>query len=202
MLDLVSVYLEQFTYVGIFIILLLCGLGLPLPEETVIIAGGFLAYKGYTNLYMTIAILVGGALVGDVIIYFLGRKWGDKVLRFKFLQAVLTEDKIQKTKEYFGKYGDKAVFLSRFFAGIRPVTFFMSGTMGMEPGKFLLMDGLAAVISIPLNTFVVYYLGADIEHLLRTLKKVNRTLILILCLICLFWIWYQEKKRYGLRKKI
>ncbi|HWP48193.1 MAG TPA: DedA family protein [Candidatus Limnocylindrales bacterium] len=197
MLDLLSVYLEQFTYAGIFVVLLLCGLGLPLPEETVIVAGGFLAYKGYTNLYMTIVVLVIGALTGDGIIYLLGRKWGDRVLGIKFLHTFLTKDKIQKTREYFDKYGDKAVFLARFFAGIRPVTFFMAGTMGMKPKMFLLMDGLASVISIPLNTTLVYYLGADIEHLVLTLRRVNRTLILVLCLICLLWLLYQQKKRYS-----
>jgi hypothetical protein len=64
----------------------------------------------------------------------------------------------------------------------------------MGPGKFILMDGLAAVISIPFNTILVYYLGADIENLLLTLRRVNWTLILILCLTCLIWILYQQKK--------
>jgi Uncharacterized membrane-associated protein len=101
MLDFLATYLEQFTYTGIFVILLLCGLGLPLPEETVIIAGGFLAYKGYTNLYMTIVVLVVGALTGDVTIYSLGQKWGDKVLRFRSLRTFLTEDEVQKNQRVF-----------------------------------------------------------------------------------------------------
>jgi len=83
-----TAYIEEFTYVGIFIALFLCGIGFPLSEELILIVGGFIAFEGYTNIFYTFIVGFIGVVIGDLIIFNIGRKWGSGKGRCKGDRAV------------------------------------------------------------------------------------------------------------------
>ena len=79
MTGLVSTYIEHFTYAGLFLVLMLCGLGLPVPEELPLLTGGFLVYRGITQFPTTLVISLVGVIAGDNSLFFLGRRFGTGV---------------------------------------------------------------------------------------------------------------------------
>ncbi len=79
-LSFLTTYLEEFTYIGIFTILILAGFGLPIPEEIVLVFSGYLAFLEYTKFSSTVLIALLGVLAGDFILFSFGRRWGYVVL--------------------------------------------------------------------------------------------------------------------------
>ena len=96
-----SSYPEIFIYIGIFLLLFLGGVGLPIPEDVVLIVGGYLCYEGYTNFYLTIPFAVIGAIAGDFTVYFIGRGLGLGFINFGYPRRFLSKKRQVKISSYF-----------------------------------------------------------------------------------------------------
>jgi membrane protein DedA with SNARE-associated domain len=171
----------------IFGILLACGIGFPLPEDVPLIASGYLVFDGTMLWIPAIFVALTGVLIGDSILFFLGRNMGLRLLEHPGLQAFFKPEKVRRTRAYFRKYGDKLIFFARFVAGFRAATFFMAGAMKMEYRRFIFLDGLAAAISVPLWIAVGYILGYyfedEISLILKSMKEVKTAVTLVALLI-------------------
>ena len=82
MVGLISAYIEHFTYVGLFVVLMLCGLGLPIPEDVALLAGGYLVHRGITRYPITLAVSLLGVVAGDNSLFFMGRRFGSGLVRY------------------------------------------------------------------------------------------------------------------------
>lgn len=165
--DLLVNYLEHFTYLGIYLILLVSGAGLPIPEEAVLISSGYLVHLGYAHLSIVIPVCLGGMISGDLVTYFIGRRAGPGLLRHPLLRWAMTEERLEKIRRYYTKYGQKTVFFSRYAAGIRQASYFMAGAMGVPLKDFLIMEVLAACSTGPLSVTIAYLLGGHIDSVLE-----------------------------------
>src|SRR5215813_5581042 len=99
-------------YLIIFGILVACGLGFPLPEDIPLIATGYLVWDETMNWAPAIAVTMGGVVIGDTILFFLGSRLGMKILHGEKRPSFLKPEKIRRTRAYFRKYGDKIVFMA------------------------------------------------------------------------------------------
>jgi membrane protein DedA with SNARE-associated domain len=183
-------------YSIIFSILILCGLGLPVPEDIVLIAAGLFAYNGDASLYGMILISLLGVILGDYMLFFIGRRWGLWFLTHRIFKGAFSEKRIMKVHKYFDKYGNKTVFFARFLLGVRAATFFIAGTHTMSAIKFIALDLLGALISIPLIIYLAYHFGGEIEHGVTIIRHTNHTILAIVAICIAFLII-----RYRLRKK-
>jgi membrane protein DedA with SNARE-associated domain len=129
-------------YLIIFGILVACGLGFPLPEDVPLIATGYLVWDMTLEAFPAFLVTMLGVLIGDSILFFLGKNLGMKMLEKPRVQKLFRPEKIRRTKAYFRKYGEKIVFFARFVAGFRAVAFFMAGAMKMRYVRFILLDGI------------------------------------------------------------
>lgn len=164
-------------YAVIFGVLVACGLGFPLPEDVPLIATGYLIWEGTMLWFPAVLITILGVLIGDTLLFFLGRKMGMRILEQERVQTLFKPEKIRRTRAYFRKYGEKLVFFARFVAGFRAAAFFMSGAMGMRYMRFIVLDGIAALLSVPVWIGVGYgmghYLGDEISQILKGMKEVK-----------------------------
>src|SRR5436309_2689978 len=76
-------FVEQFTYLGVFLVLLAGSLGLPIPEEMAIIAAGVMSHEGLIAAWPALVVCVLGVLSGDVVLYWTGRNGGERVLNWR-----------------------------------------------------------------------------------------------------------------------
>lgn len=169
MVGLVSAYIEHFTYLGLFAVLLLCGLGLPIPEDIALLAGGFLVHRGITRYPITLAVSLVGVVAGDNSLFFLGRRFGSGLVRYVFLSRPESQAQIARIRRFMHRYGDRAIFFARFLAGLRAVIYLTAGSFGVTPLRFLFYDVLGAVISVPIVVSLGYLFGGQLEKVIRYL---------------------------------
>ena len=180
MFEIVHAYLAEFTYAGIFLVLLLCGLGLPLPEDVPILISGYLSYLGTIHFGYALAVTMAGVLIGDMIIFSLGYWWGPRATQHRLVRSILTPKRMEKVEVFFGKHGRKAVFFGRFLAGLRAPLFLTAGIMRMPAWMFFCMDGLAALLSVPALLILAYSFGEQLDSLRRMLGTTKTIVVLIL----------------------
>jgi membrane protein DedA with SNARE-associated domain len=165
--QLVTIFAEN-GYLAVFIALMICGAGLPLPEDITLVAGGVIAGLGYANVHAMVALAMFGVLLGDCAIFLLGYRHGARILQWRFVARILTPARYAKVQEKFHRYGNRVLFIARFLPGMRTTIYLTAGmTHRVSFLRFLLLDGSAALISVP---FWVYlgFVGADNHQWLLT----------------------------------
>ncbi len=134
---------------GPFGLLLLCGLGLPIPEDIILIIAGALGEMDGRSWMRVGMVMYVGVVGGDSMIFFAGRHLGTRMLASSWVQRILPPRKQIKVEAMLARYGWWALFLARFLPGLRAPLFFTAGSMKVSYLKFLCLDGLAALISVP-----------------------------------------------------
>src|SRR5262249_32701139 len=146
---LVSSYIEHFTYVGLFLVLVLCGLGLPVPEDLALLTGGFLIHRGITQYPVTLAVSFVGVVAGDNSLFFLGRHFGTNLMKYLDLVRPRPPPRTEGLKNFLHRHGHMAIFYARFLAGMRALVYVLAGSTGVSPRRFVVYDALGAMISVP-----------------------------------------------------
>ena len=175
-----------FPYVLIFGVLLMCGFGLPLPEDILLFAGGMLAYYGQADIYLMTIVAFFGIMIGDATIFFLGNRFGPTLLSHRVFQKIMHAERLAYVKESFHAHGNKVIFGARFMPGLRTPVFFTAGTLHLPFRVFLFYDGMAALISVPAITFAVYYFGGQVEKVVHTIRNIEHGIILVIAAVALF----------------
>jgi len=119
------------------------GIGLFLPGSTIILFLGALSARGYLDIGDLIWFSVTGAIIGDNINYYLGRKYGNKWLKDGFW--LLKARHIEKAKYFMDAHGAKSVFLGRFIPSVKEVVPFIAGSVRMNQRTFMSWNVLGAV---------------------------------------------------------
>jgi membrane protein DedA with SNARE-associated domain len=151
-------------YYSVAGILLLCGLGLPIPEDLSLIAAGALAYKGVINVHTGFLVCLAAVLGGDTLAFLLGRFFGPRVLRSRLFRSFFTPRKQLRVRAYFRKYGSKVIFVGRFLPGLRFTIYFSAGILKVRPAIFFVYDSLAAILSVPLLVYAAWFFGNRIQQ--------------------------------------
>jgi membrane protein DedA with SNARE-associated domain len=168
--DTVTQFFGQYPYAAPFAVLLLCGIGLPLPEEVTLIGAGFLLYREEVEFLPISAVCVAAILLGDSAPYWLGRHYGLSALRVGWVRRILHPERFERMQRRFKEHGSLAVFACRFFAGVRIPGYFVAGTMRMSYARFLLLDLIGALLSVPTSIYLGALLGGQVERLHSTLE--------------------------------
>jgi membrane protein DedA with SNARE-associated domain len=183
---LVSGYIEHFTYLGLLFVLILCGLGLPVPEDLALLAGGFLVYRGVTGYPLTLVVSLIGVVAGDNSLFFLGRRFGAKFLSYMTFGRPASQRRIERLKEFMRRHGHLAIFYARFLAGIRAVVYVTAGSLGVDFSRFLLYDTLGALISVPIVVTLGYVFGRQIQNVIGYVGGAERFIWVIAICVLLF----------------
>jgi membrane protein DedA with SNARE-associated domain len=189
----------QFGYFGIFFVLVLGGLGLPVPEEAPIIIAAILSRKGTMHWVPALASCFAGVLVGDFVVYFLGFFYGEKVLRFPLTRKFLTKDREAQIKGYFHRHGVKILILGRFAVGFRTAAYLTAGILRLPTLKLFLTDLFAASISTFLMFGLGYAFASKVEEGFREAKHYITPVIGLLLACWLLHRYIKARLRAGER---
>jgi membrane protein DedA with SNARE-associated domain len=181
-------YIQHFTYAGLFLVLLLCGLGLPFPEDIALLTGGFLVHRGLTQYPITLAVSFVGVIAGDNSLFFLGRRFGAGVLGYFAFVRPHTQGRIERLKGFMCRHGHMAIFYARFLAGVRALVYLIAGSVGVAPRQFLLYDALGALISVPLVVSIGYLFGQQLESAIRYVGGFDRVVLITAAACILFYL--------------
>ncbi|MFN0007666.1 MAG: DedA family protein, partial [Planctomycetota bacterium] len=196
--DYVEALFGRFHYLAPFTVLFLCGLGLPLPEEVALIGAGILLYQDSVEFVPITLTCSAAILLGDSVPYWIGRHWGLAALRGKWLSKILHPERFAKLERRFTEHGNWVVFSCRFMPGLRIPGYFVAGTLGMSYWRFLLLDGLGVLVSVPTSIWLGKMFGGSIDMLRRKQKDLHLILafaVAAILIVVVVRMW--RKKREG-----
>jgi len=171
--------LQRFTYLGILAALLLGSVGVPIPEEMPIVAAGILSHEGLARWWLALPVCVLGVLAGDVVLYWAGRRWGERLLRWRLVRHVLTRARADWLKAAYREHAMKTVAMARHVTGLRAAAFLTAGIARVPFWKFILADAAAAAVSVPLVFGLAYFFTQQIGAILADVHRVERWLALV-----------------------
>ncbi len=187
-MPIVEDIVQHFAYAGIFLTLLLAGLGLPIPEETAILAAGVLAHQQVVRWWIALPVCLTGAVAGDCALYWVGRRWGERILDWRPVRRVLSRSREGELKAAYREHGAKVVFTARHVAGVRAAAFLTAGIAGVSFWKFLVVDSAAALVGVPIGFWVAYVFTDHLTAILRGVHRVERWLgLLVIAGLVAWW---------------
>ena len=186
----------------IFALLFACGLGLPLPEDIPLLIGGYFVGRGEMNL-LTVGVLAwAGIIGGDCVLYYLARRYGMGVTRLPLIGRHVTEKRILWAEQKFERHGIWVVAVCRMFAGVRGAMVIAAGAIRFNFLKFVIADGIAALVSGGLFVYLGYLAGkhlgsvADVRARIKHYEHyvVIAAVVLAIVLVA-FFVWRHKRHK-------
>jgi membrane protein DedA with SNARE-associated domain len=190
-------FVDNFTYLGIFALLLIGSLGVPLPEEMPIIAAAVLSHEGIARWWLALPVCLLGVLSGDMVLYWVGRQWGEQVLRWPLVRLVLSPAREQWLKAAYRRHALKTVVTARHIMGLRAAAFLTAGSARVPFWKFVVADAGAAFVGVPLVFALAYFFADQIKAIMADVHRAERWLALagLLALAALLVVGVQRWHR-------
>src|SRR5512133_1281805 len=193
----------------VFTVLLLCGFGLPMPEDVVLATGGVLAWLASDvdevtfsamirdrGLLTMVVVGLAGIGAGDAIIFLAGRRFGHRIADVRPLRRIITPAKLEAVEKHIRRRGNLVVVIARFLPGLRAPTFFTVGHARMPLWEFLLFDGAAALVSAPLWICLGFCFGSDLQALAREASRFSHYILLAVGVVLVaLWTRWQQARR-------
>ncbi len=188
--------------------MLLSSIGLPIPEEVTLVSVGILAFMGsnpqlfpppfdgapVVNVHVAAWISFFAVLGSDTLIYSLGRIYGRKAVLHPRVQQFVSPEAFTKVENWTKKYGVYAVAMFRFTPGVRFPGHIACGMLKLRFWKFISVDGLAALLSVPTQVYLIAFYG---ETILSKLQEFKYLVVCVVGVVLLFMgaRWLYRKHR-------
>jgi membrane protein DedA with SNARE-associated domain len=183
-------------YIGIFFLMMLESMIVPVPSEFVMPFAGFLVAQGTFSFLLVIIASTLGSITGSLIFYYIGKTGGHRLVE-KYGKYVLVDaEDIRKTEEWFQKRGDLTVFLARLIPVVRHLISFIAGIGKMNVKKFTLYTILGATLWNGILTYLGFILGQHWNEVSQYLEELDIIIVILLIVGCLYFAY-----RHITRKK-
>ncbi len=184
-------------YAGIVIFLILTGGGLPIPEEVPIIIAGVASAgdEPLLNVWVAFACCVVGALLGDLLVYGIGRYLGDGFFRHHPRFAhFLHEDREQQMEDLIRRHGLKVFLLARFMVGVRAPVYLAAGVLRVSFKRFLIVDAFCATLVVGVVFSLSHFFGHSIANFIRRGQWGITAVVAVAVLIGLIIFYRRHRK--------
>jgi membrane protein DedA with SNARE-associated domain len=172
-MDIMIPWITQYGYIGIFSLLMLGIIGLPIPDETLLASVGFLISKEHLDFIPAVLAAFLGSICGISISYIIGRTGGFYLIKKYGHWIRLNEEKLNCAQHWFHRAGKWSLILGYFLPGIRHLTALVAGATKLEYPAFALFAYLGGFIwtlsFISLGYFFTEKWAAISEHIQRNL---------------------------------
>jgi membrane protein DedA with SNARE-associated domain len=195
--DTIRIWIESGGYFMLFGLLVVCGLGLPLPEDIPLIATGVLVAQGHMHIWIAAPVAWLGILGGDCILYSLGRANGENIIKLPYIGRHFTVERLRKLEGWFEEWGVLVIAIGRMFAGIRAAMVVAAGAIKFNFIKFIITDALAAIVSGGIFLLIGWWFGANLDRMNRLWSefKVGLTILgVILAAGFAGYLWWRAKR--------
>lgn len=197
MLDFLVSFFGTYGYAAVFACLVLCGLGVPVPEDITLVSGGVISGLDLANPHIMCAVGLVGVLFGDSTMFLAGRIFGYRIQKIKTFRKIVTPQRFSQIQKKFKEYGLGLLFVARFLPGLRSPIYLVAGmSRRISYLTFIVMDGLAALISVPVWVYLGHFFADNLDVLMEYVHDVQKVIYLILGLIILVVLAIYLKKKF------
>ncbi len=197
-MEIILEWVRHYGYFGIFTLLLLGIVGLPIPDEWLLTFSGYLVYRGELKLIPTLAAAYLGSMSGITISYLLGSSFGLYLIR-KFGHLLrITEEKVTHVSKWLARVEEWGLFFGYFIPGVRHLTAYVAGISKMPVRTFAMFAYTGALVwSI---TFITlgYFLGEKWKQILERVHK-HLVIVAIVVIVFLTFLFVIQQRKARLR---
>ena len=189
---------DQFPYAGIFLLLILGGIGFPFPEDATLILSGFLIAQGILKPLPAFLLVYPGLLITDFFLYWVGKKYGRMVVEHKRFRRLISPDRLSRLEEKFKKRDVWVILVGRHLVGLRAQIFLVAGVMRMSAIKFLITDAATVLLTIALMGGIGYAGGNSIQILKKDLTRAEHVAVVVIVILIAGWFvfkYFKDKKK-------
>jgi membrane protein DedA with SNARE-associated domain len=194
-------------YPGIFAMLVLGIVGLPIPDETLLTFVGYLAYKGELSLVPAIATVFTGSVCGITISYVLGRTLGLSIIHKYGRYLHITEERLHRTHRWFDHAGRWLLVIGYFIPGVRHVTAYVAGASELELPHFMAFAYLGGLIWSVGFVMLGYSLGEKwtrVGHFIHH-NALPASIIAVVLVVAYFtakYLWKRRKRAAPVKEEV
>ena len=198
MLEFLMGFFSEYGYAAVFLFLVLCGLGVPVPEDITLVSGGVISgLDAGIDPHIMLAVGLAGVLFGDSTMFLAGRIFGYRIQKIKTFRKLVTPQRFSLIQRKFKKYGLGLLFVARFLPGLRSPIYLVAGmSHRISYFTFIIMDGLAALISVPVWVYLGYFFAHNLDLLMVYVHDIQGIIYLILGVLALVILFIFLKKKF------
>ena len=187
-------WLSHYGYAGLFALLVLGIVGLPIPDETLLVFSGYLISTGRLHPLPAFLAAVAGSICGISLSYLIGRSLGRlAVVRYgRFLH--ITEQRLDRVHRWFARVGDWLLAIGYFIPGVRHFTALVAGTSRLEYRKFALFAYPGAALWVSTFLLIGYLVGENWRAVTQLVERYSLASTILLVLVAAL-IWWIRKRR-------
>src|SRR5579862_3592873 len=187
--------LEHYGLWAIALFVLIEDFGIPVPGETVLIAGAVFAGAGRLNIVAVGVVGFIAAVTGDNIGYAIGRFGGRALVERWGRYVFLTKERLDTAERFFGRHGGKIIVVARFIEGLRQSNGIIAGISGMRWVKFLACNALGAALWVGTWVSVGYFAGQHITAVYNAITNYSLYAAIAAVVVIAAWIVLHLRKR-------
>lgn len=195
-------WMEVALYPVLFGILAIASLGLPIPEDVPLIVAGVILKTHPEVASWPGACIAGlcGIMVGDLVLYTFGRRWGRDVVLHRWFRSIITRRRFDKMADRFHRWGVWMCFFGRFFVGVRAVMCITAGATRFPYWKFFIADFCGALLSVPAFIWLGYHFAYMLPTLVAYLGRFQWIAIGLVVLAVALYVLFEWRRMRGMRR--
>lgn len=194
-MELINGWIEAYGYFAIYGMLVLGIVGLPIPDEMMLMFAGYSISMGRLDAAMTWSVAVAGSASGITISYLVGRTAGHAVLIRYGRRVGITEQRLDRVRGWFARAGHWTLTFGYFIAGFRHFTALVAGLSGLGFRTFGMYAWSGTLLWVSVYLSLGYFLGENWETAFRAMQRNMPWVLGVLVVIGLGWLLFAKRKR-------
>jgi len=182
----ISTIFSHFPYVGLFLLLIIGGIGFPFPEGGTLILCGLLISTNIIKPMYTLVIAYSGVLIGDFLFYSFGRKYGRMIITRRMFRKILSAKRLEMLADKFNKWGILFIFIGGRLIG---EIFLVAGILKMPRWKFIIIDALSSLFTVVIWIGLGYLGGHTLQIIREDIARIEHILVYFLISIVMYFIF-------------
>jgi membrane protein DedA with SNARE-associated domain len=194
-------FLAHYGHALLFAAVFVAELGLPIPSVPLLVAAGALAASGRLDPLLTLALPTAAALAANLIWYELGRRKGIRVLQLLCRIALEPDSCVRQTESTFARHGARSLLVAKFVPGLNTVAPPLAGIFRMRLRRFVLFDGLGAVLWVGAFVAAGYFFSDELAWVGDEGSRLWKQLLVSVVGALTLWIaWKFARRRRFVRQ--
>jgi membrane protein DedA with SNARE-associated domain len=176
----------HFPYIGLFLLLIIGGIGFPFPEGGTLILCGLLISANVIKPIYTLLIAYSGVLIGDFLFYSFGRKYGRMIITHRMFRKILSPKRLEILEDKFNKWGILFIFFGGRLIG---EIFLVAGILKMPRWEFIIIDALSSLFTVVIWIGLGYVGGHTLQIIREDIARIEHILIYFVISIVIYLIF-------------
>ena len=195
-------FLTRYGPLVLFLAVFVEQMGIPLPAAPWLLAAGALAGAGKMSVTSAIAAATVGALLADLIWFYLGQRYGSRVLKLICRISLEQDSCVRRTENLFERYGMSSVIAAKFIPGLSTITAPLAGRSGVSVARFFSFDGLGSLLYAACFVLGGFLFSNQLEQILSALDNLGHGALALAIALVGLYIGYKYFQRRRLLSEL